>query len=165
MAIDALPHTPYFVGQTLQVFHVTVAFPARDLTVDMALMVEQYMLGHIIYFDPGGGCLGIKIAMLDFNPRVIGNDVIVAVQAFFYRRDSRMVGIGHIGVAILALDLFNAAVNVMTEGNRLLGADAGCRGGIEQINKASREYYRQKCQNNGYCIFFQRLSSLLTNRP
>jgi hypothetical protein len=125
MAIDALPHTPYFVRETLRIFHLSVTLPTGYLAVDMALMIKQYMLGHIIYFDPGCGCLGVKIAMLDFNPRVIGNDVIVAVQAFIYRRYSGMVGIGHIGMAILALYLLYTAVDIVTERDRLFRTTVG----------------------------------------
>ena len=53
MTIDALAHPPDFMRQTLQVLNIPVTFPTGNLTVDVALMVEQYMLGYIIHLDPG----------------------------------------------------------------------------------------------------------------
>ena len=62
----------------------------------------------------------------------------MAVQTFFHRRYSGMIGIGHVGVAVLALDLFNPAVNVVAEGYGLLRSD----GAIRQLVK-----YENKCRN------------------
>ena len=127
MAIDTLPHKPSLGGQALRIFHLTMTLPAGNLAVDMTLMIKQHMFRDIINFHPGGRCLGVEITMFHFNPRVIGNDVIVAVQAFLYRRDSWMVGIGHIRVAVLTLNLFDPTVNIVAEGNRLLRSNGAIR--------------------------------------
>ena len=74
---------------------------AGNLAVDMALMVEEHMLCYVIDLYPGGRCLGIEITVLYLNPRVLGDDVVVTVQAFFNRRHPRMIRISYIWMAIL----------------------------------------------------------------
>jgi hypothetical protein len=157
MAIDALPHKPSLGGQALRIFHLTMTLPAGNLAVDMTLMIKQHMFRDIINFHPGGRCLGVEITMFHFNPRVIGNDVIVAVQAFLYRRDSWMVGIGHIGVAVLALYLLYTAVDIVTERNRLFRTNIGLEQAIVYINKPTCKNQNEQYQICGYNIFAQRL--------
>ena len=129
MALYALSHAPVFSGQALGIFHLPVTLPAGNFAVDMALMVKQHMFGDIINFYPGRRCPGVEITMLDFNPRVIGDDVIMAVQAFLHRRNPRVVGITHIRVTVLALYLFDAAVHIVAERDRLFRTETGgCRG-------------------------------------
>ena len=70
--------------------------------------------------------------MFFLNPRIFDDNVVVAMQAFFHRRQPRMVGVCHIGVAILALNLFDAAVDIVAEGDRLLRTGPGCRFGVEK---------------------------------
>jgi hypothetical protein len=60
------------------------------------------------------------VLLLDL--RVIGNDVLVTVKAFFHRRYAWIGGAGHIGVAELALDLFHSCVDPVAERDRLLRA-------------------------------------------
>ena len=91
MAFDAYPHPPVFVGQPVKVLNQSVAFPAGNFAVDMALMIEQHVLGHIIDLDPGGGGLRVEILVLLLNPRMLFDDVVVAVQTLFHRRNSRKV--------------------------------------------------------------------------
>ena len=74
--------------------------------------------------------------MFDFYPRVIGNDVIVAVQAFFDRRYTRVVGVPHVRVAVLTLNLFDPAVNVVAERNGLFRAEVCLGPAVENIKKA-----------------------------
>ena len=164
MALNTLPHAPDFSWQAVQVLYLAVTLPAGNLAVDMALMIKQHMFCNIINFYPGGRCLGVEITMFHFNPRVICNDVIMAVQAFFHRRNPRVVGITHIRVTVLALYLFDAAVHIVAERDRLFRTETGGCRGIIQINKGSRGYHRQKRQNNGHFIFFQRPISLLKER-
>ena len=139
MARNALSHEPLLGGQALRIFHLPVTLPAGNLAVDMTLMIKQHMFCDIIYFDPGGRCLGVEVTMFHFNPRVICDDVIMAVQAFFHRRHPRVVGITHIRMTVLALYLFDPAVHIMAERNRLFRTETGCRRGIEKINESRRE--------------------------
>ena len=125
MAIDALSHAPVFSRQSLGIFDLPVTFLAGYFTVNMTLMIKQDMFGHIIHFDPGGGGPGVEIAVLYLDPRMIGDDVIVAMQAFFHRRYSRVIGIRHVGMAILALYLLYTAVDIVTERDRLFRTTVG----------------------------------------
>ena len=108
-----------------------MALLAGNLAVDMALMVEEHMLGYVIDFYPRCRCLGVEITVFYLNPRVLGDDVVVTVQAFFHRRYSRVVGISYIGMAVLALYLFDAVVHIVAKRDRLFRTDTGFRGGIE----------------------------------
>ena len=119
MALDTLSHAPVLVRQSMQVFNQTMALAAGNFTVDVALMVEYDMLGNIVDFYPRRRRLRVEILVFFLNPRMFGNDVIVTVQAFFYRGNARKVGVSHIGMAILALYLLYTAVHIMTEGDRL----------------------------------------------
>jgi len=103
-----------------------VALLAGNLAVDMTLMVEQHMFGHIIDFYPGGGGLVVEVPMFDFNPRVLFDNVVVAVQTLFHRRHPRVVGITHIGVTVLALYLFDTAVHIVAERDRLFRSVTIC---------------------------------------
>ena len=62
----------------------------------------------------------------------------MAVQTLFHRRYSGMIGIGHVGVTVLALDLFHATVDIVAEGYGLLRAD----GAMGELVK-----YENKCRN------------------
>ena len=91
MAFDAHPHLPVLIRQPLQIFDLTVTFAAGNLAVDMSLMIEQYMFGHIVYFDPRGGGLRIEILVLFLNPGVSFYNIVMAVQALFHRGDAREI--------------------------------------------------------------------------
>ena len=123
MTRDALIHIPGLMGQPLKVLHLTVAFSAGDFAVNVALVIKQHVFGHIIELYPGRWCFGVKVFVFLFYPGMVGDNIIMAVQAFFHRRDSGMIGIGHIGVAVLALDLLDPAVNIMAERDGLLRSD------------------------------------------
>jgi hypothetical protein len=62
---------------------------------------------------------------------MFGDNIVMAVQTFFHRRDSGMIGIGHEGVAILTLDLLDPTMNVVAERNRLLRSDGAIRHFVE----------------------------------
>ena len=88
MTFQALPHPPIFVRQSLNVLNLTVAFPAGNFTVNMSLMIEQDMLGHIVDFHPGGGGFGVEILVLLLNPGMFFDDIVMAVQTLFHRRNT-----------------------------------------------------------------------------
>ena len=91
VAFDTYPHPPLFVGKPLNVLNLTVAFLAGNFAVDVPLVIEQDVLGHIIYFHPGGGGLGVKVFVLLLDLRVFFNNIIVAVQTLFHRRNAREI--------------------------------------------------------------------------
>jgi hypothetical protein len=91
VAFDTHPHPPLFVGQSLNVLNLTVAFLAGNFAVDVPLVIEQDMLGHIIYFHPGGRGLGVEVFVLLLDPGMFFDDVIMAVQTLFHRRNARKI--------------------------------------------------------------------------
>ena len=123
VTLDTFTHAPDFLRQTLRFPHLAVTFLTGNFLVYMALVIKQHVFGHIIDFYPGCGCIGVKIFMFLFYPGMIGNYIFMTVQAFFHRRDSGMIGIGHEGVAVLTLDLLDPAVDSMAERDRLLRSD------------------------------------------
>ena len=139
VALNALTHAPDFLRQPLKVLHLAVTFLADDFAVYMALVIEQHVFGHIVDFYPGRWRFGVKVFVLLFYPGMVGNNIFMAVQAFFHRRYSGKIGISHKRVAVLALNLFDPAVNIMAKRDGLFRPDAGLRRGIEKENK-----YRNK---------------------
>jgi hypothetical protein len=138
MAFNAFAHAPFLVGQALVVLNLSVAFLAGNFAVDVPLVIEQNMLGDIVDFFPGRGCFRIVIFMLLLDPRVFFNDIVVAVQAFFHRRYARVIGIGNIGMAILALDLLDPAVDRVAEGDWLLRSEGPSRPLPKNVDEGGR---------------------------
>mgnify|MGYP006935559334 CR=1 FL=1 len=91
VARNTLIHVPGLMRQPLKVLHLSVAFGAGDFAVDVALVIKQYMFGHIIKLYPGRWRVGVEVFVFLFDPRVIGNNVVVAVQTFFHRRYTGMI--------------------------------------------------------------------------
>ena len=91
MTFQAHPHPPILGRQPLKVFYQSVAFPAGYFFVDMTLVVEQNVFRYVVYLHPGRGGLGVEIFMLLLDLRVSFDYVIVAVQTFFHRRNSREI--------------------------------------------------------------------------
>jgi hypothetical protein len=135
--------------------HLTVTFLTGNFTVNVALVIEQHVLGHIIDFDPGRRCVGVKVFVLLYYPGMFGDNVIMAMQAFFHRRDAGMIGISHIGVAVLALDLLYSAVDIVAEGDGLLRPDSAVRQFIKQENKDRNGHPGHQRGQNIYGIFPQ----------
>ena len=136
MTFQAHPHAPIFVRQSLQVLNQSVAFPAGNFAVDVALMVEQHVFRYVVYLDPGRGGLGVEIPVLLLDPGMFFDDVVMAVQTLSHRRNAREIGIGNVGVAILALDLLDATVHIVAEGNRLFRTETARRPRPENIDKS-----------------------------
>ena len=85
----------------------------------------------------------------------------MAVQTLFNRRNSGMIGVGHVGVAVLALDLFNPTVDIMAEWDRLLRSNGAVRQRVKQENKhRNRQPGDQRGQYDD-CIFTQRIQNLV----
>ena len=101
----------------------------------MALVIKQHVFGHIIDFYPGSRRIGVKVFVFLFYPGMVGNNIFMAVQTFFHRRYSGMIGIGHIGVAILTLDLLDSTVNIVAERDGLFRSDGALRQLVKKENK------------------------------
>jgi len=136
VAFQAHPHPPILGRQPLQVLNQSVAFPAGYFGVDVALMVEQHVFRYVVYLDPGRGGLGVEIPVLLLDPGMFFDDIVMAVQTLSHRRNAREIGIGNVGVAILALDLLDATVDIVAEGNRLFRTETARRPRPENIDKS-----------------------------
>jgi hypothetical protein len=159
MACDALTHAPDFGVEALNIAHLTVALLTGNATVDVALMVEKHMFRYVVDFDPRRWCPGIEVAMFLFDPGMIGNDVIVAVQAFFHRRHSGKIGIVYVRMTEAALNVFDAGVDVVAEGNRLFRPQPDLRRPIKQVYENRDQKHGQKRQCDGSGISLQCLIS------
>ena len=78
----------------------------------------------------------VEIFMFLLDLRVSFDDVIVAVQTLFHRRNPRKIRVGNVGMAILALYLLDPAVHIVAEGDRLFGAEGLRRPYPENIDKS-----------------------------
>jgi hypothetical protein len=94
--------------------------------------------------------------MLLLDPGMIFDDVVMAVQTFFHRGNARVIGIGHIRMTVLALDLLDAAVHRVAEGNRLFRPESASRPRPKNNNKARARQCGDQGQQNNYKIIFQR---------
>ena len=156
VTFQAHSHAPFLVRQPLNIFNQPVALPAGNFTVDVSLMIEQDMLGHIIHLNPGRGGLGVEILVLFLDPGMFFYNIVVAVQTLFHRRDTRKVRVSDVRVTVLALNLFDATVNIVAEGNRLLRAEIASRPDPKYINEACGCQYGNQGQKNNCRIFSQR---------
>jgi hypothetical protein len=162
MTRDTLLHVPGFMRQALKILHLPVTFGTGYFAVNVALVIKQHVLGYIVEFYPGCWCVRIEILVLLFDPRVVGNNVVVAMQAFFYRRDAGVIGVSHIGMAILTLDLFHPAVDIVAEGNGLLRPNVAVRHLVKQENKHRNCQSGDQRGQNEYGIFTQGFDTSLS---
>lgn len=92
---------------------------------------------------------------------MVGDDVFMAVQTFFHRRQSRMIRIINIGMAKSTLDLLYTTVHRVAERNRLFRSDPGGRRGVIEIEKSGDEKQTANGQQNRCDVPSQRSGYLL----
>ena len=161
MTLVTNTHAPDLARKPVHVLDFAVTGFAGNVAVDVSLMVKKHMLGHVVDLQPGRGGLGVIVHVFLFNPGMVGDDVFMAVETFFHRRQSRMIRIANIGMAKLALDLLYAAVHRVAERNRLFRSDPGGRRCIKEIEKSGDEKQTANSQQNGGDVLFQRSDDLL----
>ena len=83
---------------------------------------------------------------------MLGNDIVVAIQAFSHRGNSWIRGPADIGVTELTLNFFYAGMQAMAEWYRLFRTDLGSGRCIEIIQKGSHENNTGNAQHNGFYI-------------
>jgi hypothetical protein len=133
VARDAKAHLELSILQSIHALHFAVTLFAHDLLFDVPFVVEKDVLREIVDLDPRCRRLGIEIVVFLFYLRVIGNDVLVTVQAFFHRRypwESRAI---HIGMTEFALDLLHPGVNPVAERDRLFRSKTFDRHEVKKI--------------------------------
>jgi hypothetical protein len=139
VTVDTLFHAPVLGRQAVLVLHFPMTLLTLNVGADMSLVVEENMLCNTIDLYPGRWCPGVVIAMLDLNPGMICNNMVVTVQAFFYRWQTRMIGVINVRMAEAALNVFDTGMDGVAERNRLLRTDPSRRRKPEIINKQAGE--------------------------
>ena len=127
VAFDTKTHFEALAFQAVHRLDFAVARFAGDLLFNVALMVKQDMLGQFVYLDPRRWRIAVEIVVFFKYFRVIGDDIIMAVETFFHRREPRMDGASHIGMTVLAGDGLMSRMQPMTEGDGLVRANSGGR--------------------------------------
>jgi len=143
MTFNAESHLESFSSNSIQGFDLSMAFLTFDFLFNMPLMVEQNVFRNVEDFFPGCRRPGVKIFMFLLNPGVIGDDVLVTVQAFFNRGDSRMNRPFDIRMAEPALDRLDTGMDPVAERDRLFGTDPGCRRDVKKIEKTQNQQHAQ----------------------
>jgi hypothetical protein len=125
VAINTESHLEAMTLEPVHGLHRAVALLTSNFLPYVALMIEQYMLGKVVHPLPWSRRLGVEIPVLFLDPGMVGNDVLVTVQALFHRWQARVIGVAHIGVTVKALYFLDPHMNLMTERNRLFGTYVG----------------------------------------
>jgi len=155
MAVNTESHLEAVTLESVHGLHRTVALLTGKVFPYVSLMIEQYMLRKIVHFLPRGGGLVVEVPVLFLNPGMVGNNVLVTVQALFHRWQSRVIGVAHIGVTVKALDLFYPNVQLVAERYRLFRAYIR-RITIEEIEKEDYPKGRKEGEEQGSPVAFQR---------
>ena len=90
VALDTKSHVESFTFQSIHLLDLTVARFTSDFLLNVSHVVEQHVLGQLIDFHPRGGGTAVILVMFFLDLWMIGDDVVVAVQTFFYRWQSRV---------------------------------------------------------------------------
>ena len=86
VTIHTEPHFESFGRNPIHGFNGTMALLTLNVLFDVPYVSEKNMFRYIEDFFPRRRGLGVKIFMFLLDPRIIGNDVIMTVKAFFNRR-------------------------------------------------------------------------------
>ena len=132
-----------------------MALLTGEVFPNVSLMIKQYMLRKIVHFLPRSGDLVVEVPVLLLDPGMVGNDVLVAVQALFHWWQSRVVRVAHIGVTVKALDFLDPNVQLMAERYGLFRPYI-CRITIEKIEKEDDRKGRKQGEEQGGPVSFQR---------
>jgi hypothetical protein len=107
VAIDTEAHLEMNALDPVHGLHRAVTLFATNTLFDVPLVIEDDVFGQIVDLTPRGR--GIRIVVLVLLPDLwmVGDDVLVAIEAFLDRRHSGVNGTPHIGMTKLALDLLD----------------------------------------------------------
>ncbi len=104
MAVNAESHFETVTLESVLGLHRTVALLTGKILSYVSLMIEQYVLRKIVHFFPRSGDVVVVVPVLLLDPGMVGDDVLVTVQALLHWWQSRVVGVAHIGMTVKALD-------------------------------------------------------------
>jgi hypothetical protein len=85
MAINTESHFKAMTLESVHGLHRAVALLADNLLPYVALMIEQDVFREVVHPLPGSRRLVVEIPVLLLDPGMVGNNVLVTVQALFHR--------------------------------------------------------------------------------
>ena len=101
----------------------------------MPFVIEEHVLSQVIGLSPRRGRPGVEIRVFLFDLWVIGNNVLVAIEALFHRRYAWMLRAAHIGMTELALDLLHTEMYLVAKRYGLLRAHIRNWRHVEQVQE------------------------------
>jgi len=153
MTSNTKTHFKTFTLQAIHRFNGAMAFPTGNIFLDMPLMVEKNMFRQIKNLFPRCRGPGVKVPVLFLNFGMIGDDIFVAIQAFFHWGYPRVNRTVHIRMTKLTLDILDPRMDPMAEGDRLGRTDIGGRRDIEIKKKTDHKDNNQSHPENQLGIF------------
>lgn len=141
---DTESHLKFDRPETVHAFYVPVTFGAvESRPFDVGNVVEKDKIGNPIDAHPGNGFLRFVTFLFPDDLGMPGDDIVMAEETFFHRRNSGVRRPFHKGMAKPAVDLLDSGMDPVTEINRLLRAQVAIG-----INIIKIEHNRQE---NTHC--------------
>lgn len=139
MTGDAKFHFKGHLLESIHGFHCPMALLAGNLLFNVPLMIEEGEFRNIGNFNPGGGGFGVKIVMYLLNFPVPGNNILMTIKTFFYRRYPRKSGAASVRMAELTLYFFHSHVHPVAKRDGLLRANVSYGQKVEKIEKKNSQ--------------------------
>ena len=141
VALDAEFHLEFQDLEAVHVGHLAVAFGAVQFSpADVRVVLELGEIRNVEDPHPRYGGVGVEVPLFLNELWMLRNDIFVAVEALFHRRESRVRGPLHIGVTESAVDLFDPRVDAMAEVDGLLRTEVPFRVDGEEIKGGPAEH-------------------------
>lgn len=138
MTLNTKPHLKSYSLDSVHGFNVPMAFSTGQAFSDVALVIEKNELRNVVNLYPRYWRLRFKIPMLLSYFRMVGNNVLVTIEALFHRRYPRKGGAIHIRVTKLTGYSFYSRMNLMAKRYRLIGTKVFFR---RKVKKVKEEYH------------------------
>jgi hypothetical protein len=155
MARDAESHLEIYTLDPVHALNHPVALPTGNGLLYVPLVVEEDMLREIIGLHPGRWDAVVVIPVLLLDLGMTGDDVLMAIEALLHRGQSRVQGTFHIGMAELALDLLDPAVDPVAEGYGLFRTEVLSGVNVKEIQKNKKEKETACNQQDGAPVSFE----------
>jgi hypothetical protein len=114
VTIDTETHLEMNALDPVHGLHRSMTLFAGNILLYVPFVIEDDVFGQIVDLTPRGR--GVRVVILVFLPDLgmIGDNVLVTIETFLDRWDSRVNGTPHVGMTELALDLLDTRMESMT---------------------------------------------------
>ena len=144
VASHAKAHLEVDRHESIPGFDVAVTLCAVDFVpAHMGPVMEINIIRRKENPDPGDRFSRLKVLELLLNFRVLGDDVLMAKEAFLNRWNSRILGALHKGVTEAAVDFFYACMDAVAERNGLPRPDRPARISEHEVCHQGKEQCRK----------------------